>query len=110
MAGVAVGGLAGVITLSKKSTADENCSDVSHTCNQVGVNANESGKTFAVLSSVGFGVGVLGLATGAYLYLTSKPAEPRSAHSSIPEGSSPQLSAELNVQSSSGFISIAGRF
>jgi hypothetical protein len=110
LAGVAVGSLAGIITLSKKSTADDNCSDVTHTCNQVGVDANESGKTFAVLSSVGFGVGVLGLATGAYLYLTSKPATQTSAHPSIPEGLSPQLSAELKLESSSGFISIAGRF
>ncbi len=139
LAGVALGSVAGIITLRKKSLVDENCNDATHTCNQVGLDANESGSTFAVLSSVGFGVGVVGLATGAYLYLTDKSRAQTSAHSSIPlhgagpgprdtgqgagsdprdkrqrqrqrQRQPPRVHAELKLHTSSGFISVAGRF
>jgi hypothetical protein len=117
LAGVALGTVAGIVTLRKKSIADDNCPESTQTCNQVGYDANESGKTFAVLSSVGFGVGVVGLATGAYLYLTDKSRAKASAHPSSPipgAGSGPrdtrQLHAELKLYKSSGFISVAGRF
>jgi hypothetical protein len=67
------------------------------------VDANESGKTFAALSGVGFGVGVVGLAVGSYLWLTS------SAHPSSPPATA-ALAPELHVQGDSGFVSVAGRF
>jgi hypothetical protein len=104
LAGVALGTVAGIVTLQKKGVADDNCPAATKTCNQVGYDATQSGKTFAVLSSVGFGVGVLGLATGAYLYLTDKSAPGTSAHPSIP------AHAELKLYKTSGFFSVAGSF
>lgn len=108
-AGVGVGGVAfgtvtGIVTLNKKATADANCSSERETCNAAGVDANESGKTFAALSGIGFGVGVVGLAVGTYLWLTS------SAHPSAPSSTAAELAPELYVHSDSGFVSVAGRF
>ncbi len=119
LAGVVTGVVAGVVTLSKKSSADENCSDATRTCNATGRAANESGKTFGTLSGVGFGVGVVGLAAGAYLILTSKP-QGLAAHSSIPSAAgAPQatrtsmfakLRPDFEVDEAGGLVTVAGRF
>ena len=71
--GFTFGAVTGIITLSKKSTVNANCNDETRKCNQAGLDARESGRTFGTLSGVGFGVGVVGLATGAYLWLTAPP-------------------------------------
>lgn len=99
VAGVAFGTVTGIITLSKKSTADANCSGSLGVCNQAGVDANESGRTFGMLSVVGFGVGVAGLATAAYLWLTAPPAARGSAtYPSIPEkGRSPRSPSSVTL-------------
>jgi hypothetical protein len=102
--GVVFGTVTGIVTLNKKSTADANCSNAREKCNTAGVDANESGKTFAALSGVGFGVGVVGLAVGTYLWLTS------SAHPSSPSAARAAVAPELHVHSDSGFVSVAGRF
>jgi hypothetical protein len=69
VAGLAVGSIAGVMVLGKKSTADEHCGPVD--CDQEGVNANDSGRTLGVVSTIGFVVGAASLGAGAYLILTS---------------------------------------
>jgi hypothetical protein len=105
LGGVAFGTVTGIITLNKKSTADANCSNSLERCNSAGVDANESGKTFAALSGIGFGVGVVGLAVGTYLWLSSP------AHSSTPSVTrGAPVSADVNVRQGSGFVSVAGRF
>ena len=112
VAGVAFGAVTGIITLSKKSTANANCNDKLGVCNQAGVDANESGKTFAVLSGVGLGVGVVGLATGAYLWLTDTPASAKEAraHSSIPLGRSLRVSPKLSWASGTSLVAVDGSF
>jgi hypothetical protein len=101
---VALGTVTGIVTLNKKSTADANCSSAREKCNSAGVDANESGKTYAALSGVGFGVGVVGLALGTYLWLTS-------AHPSSPSATTEaDLDPELQVRPGPGFVSVAGRF
>jgi hypothetical protein len=112
---VLFGAATGMVTLSKKSTANANCSDDRRACNQAGVNANDSGKTFAMLSGVGFGVGVVGLAAGAYLLLTSRVSTPpaataASAHPSIPARQGLTLKPALAFAPGSGFLSLAGSF
>jgi hypothetical protein len=102
--GVAFGAVTGIVTLNKKSTADANCNDEYETCNSAGVDANESGKTFAALSGIGFGVGAVGLAVGAYLLLTTP------SHPSIPAATETALAPTLSIQRSSGFVGVAGRF
>lgn len=125
LAGVALGTVSGIITLSKKSTANANCSDEQHVCNQAGVEANESGRTFAALSGVGFGIGVAGLATATVLWLTAPPARTSSpAHSSLPgparsyssaqklhdSSASPDFVFDLYCAAGTGFLAVRGGF
>ncbi len=112
LAGVAFGAVTGIITLSKKSTTNANCSDERRVCNQAGIDASESGKTYAALSGIGLGVGVVGLATGAYLWLTDTPAAAQHAHSSIPLGLGVRVRPELSWASGSGtsLIAVDGSF
>jgi hypothetical protein len=111
--GVAVGAVTGIITLSKKGTSDKYCSDEIELCTSTGVAANRSGRAFGIASGVSFGVGVVGLATAAYLWLTEPDSAPRSAHSSLPAppargrvSVNPQLAWSKNA----GFLSVAGSF
>jgi hypothetical protein len=109
-ASIAFGAVTGIITLSKKSTANANCSDGLKVCNPAGVDANESGRTFGALSTIGLTVGVVGLAAGAYLWLTAPSAPPRAAHSSIPLRPGLRVRPELALAAGSGFLSVAGSF
>lgn len=101
---VAFGTVTGIVTLNKKSTAEANCNDDLEACNSAGVEANETGKTFAALSGLGFGVGALGLAAGAYLLLTTP------SHRSTPRAAEVRLAPSLSFRRGSGFVSVAGRF
>lgn len=110
VASVAFGAVTGIITVNKKSTANANCSDRHRVCNQAGVDANESGKTYGTLSAVGLGLGVVGLATGAILWLTAPPVHAKAAHPSIPLPRSFGLTPEVACSAGSGFLSLAGSF
>jgi hypothetical protein len=117
-AGIAVGAVTGIVTINKKSTANANCSDDRRVCNQAGIAANESGKTYGTLSALGFGVGLIGLAAGTYLWLSepAEPAEPstvrqaKAAHPSIPLDRGVRVSAELTCERGAGFVALAGSF
>ncbi len=83
--GVVVGTVAGIAGLSQEEKGDANCSDATRTCNQVGFDANASARTLAVVSTLGFVVGVVGLGTGGYLFLTAQaPPAKGSAAISFP--------------------------
>lgn len=110
VAGVLFGAVTGVVALNKKSTADANCSDERRVCNQAGVEANESGKTYGVLSGVGLGVGVVGLAAGAYLWLTAPKAPTHAAHPSIPVHRRWRVRPEVACANGTGFLSVSGSF
>lgn len=105
-----LGAVTGIVTLNKKSTADANCSDQRRQCNQAGIEANESGKTYGALSALGLGVGVAGLAAGAYLWLTAPKAPAHSAHSSIPARRGWRVSPELDCAHGTGFLQVSGSF
>ncbi|HEY1536742.1 MAG TPA: hypothetical protein VGF76_22125, partial [Polyangiaceae bacterium] len=74
VAGIAVGSVTGILVFGKKSTVKDDC--VGSTCSSAGVSAANSGKTLAIVSDIGFGVGIVGLATSAVLLLTRPKAEP----------------------------------
>jgi hypothetical protein len=79
LVGLAVGTVAGVMVLERKSTVDDNCNEAKR-CNQEGFDAAESGRTLGVVTTAGLVVGALGLASGAYLILSSPKDEgPRTA-------------------------------
>jgi len=113
VAGITFGAVTGIITINKKSTANANCNDDRRVCNQAGIDANESGKTFGTLSALGLGLGVAGLAAGAYLWLTTEPAQagqPKTAHPSLPSARGVRVSAELSCARGIGFLALAGSF
>jgi hypothetical protein len=73
IAGVVVGSVTGILVLGKKQTVNDNCPN--HDCNDAGYEAATSAQTLGLVSTIGFGVGIAGLATGAVLLLTgSEPA------------------------------------
>jgi hypothetical protein len=71
LVGIAVGSVAGVIVLSKKSTNEDGCDDARRVCTKVAADAGDSGEAIAPISTAGFIVGALGLGAGAYFILTS---------------------------------------
>jgi hypothetical protein len=66
--GVGVGVVGGISTLSQKSTIDQHCTGI--VCDHDGKSAADSAKGTALVSTVGFAVGGVGLATGIVLLLT----------------------------------------
>jgi hypothetical protein len=75
IAGFAVGSITGLIGLQKVGVGNDNCNDSKHTCNQAGVDANNTARTMRMVSTTGFVIGLLGVGAGAYLVLTSSADE-----------------------------------
>jgi hypothetical protein len=69
--GILVGSITGVAVLGKKGTIDDNCVDTS--CNATGKEAADSAKTLGTVSTIGFSVGIVGLAAAAVLLFTEPP-------------------------------------
>jgi hypothetical protein len=73
VAGLLVGSITGAIVLGKKGTIEDNCD--STRCNAAGKDAADSAQSLGLVSTIGFGVGLAGLATAAVLLFTEpKPS------------------------------------
>jgi hypothetical protein len=79
VAGLVTAGVTGVMLLSAKSTADENCTldipgqpDKKRCANEEGADAVRRGETLLPINAVAFGVGIVGVGVGTYLLLTSR--------------------------------------
>jgi hypothetical protein len=72
IAGIVVGSVGGILALSDKSTIESSCTQKQ--CSQSGLDAASNGKTMSLVSDVGFGVGLAGLAIGTYLLLSESSA------------------------------------
>jgi hypothetical protein len=86
LAAITVGAVTGGITLSKKATIDQDCGvgGVPTACKtEAGASAGESAKTTGLVSTIGFGVGLAGLATAAVLWATAPRAAPRAAAAQV---------------------------
>jgi hypothetical protein len=79
--GLVVGSITGALVLGKKSTIEDNCAGTR--CNPQGTDAAESAQTLGLISTVGFGVGIAGLATAAVLFFT-EPKSPAAARTWTP--------------------------
>jgi hypothetical protein len=66
--GVGVGVAGGVSALSQKATVDQHCTGV--VCDRDGKSAADGAKSAALVSTIGFAVGGVGLATGIVLLVT----------------------------------------
>jgi hypothetical protein len=71
-AGVVVGGISGVMTISEKNTVDEHCSG--SFCNAQGLEANEAAKDAATVSTIAFSAAAIAVVTGVVLVLTAPRA------------------------------------
>lgn len=68
-AGMGVGSYFGIRAMSEQQTADDNCPK-DNQCTRTGTSANTDAIKFANISTVGFGVGVLGVGLGTFLLLS----------------------------------------
>lgn len=70
--GLVVSGVTTVMMLNKKADVESDCDTGTKECNSdKGPDAAKAGKTLSTVSTVAFGVGVLGVGVGTYLVLTS---------------------------------------
>jgi hypothetical protein len=79
VAGLVLGGVMGGLTLGKKSTIQAHCggaigapTDID--CNQTGLDAGNSAKTLALVSTIGVAAGLAGVGTAVVLLLTEHKA------------------------------------
>ncbi len=71
IAAVGVGSYFGLRALSKGKESEDHCTDT--LCSARGVELDEQASTAATVSNIAFGVGVVALGAGAFLYFTSAP-------------------------------------
>lgn len=69
LAGVGAAIVTGLMVQSRKKTFDEHC-DSNKQCDQVGLDAADSGKTLLTANTVSWAVGLAGLGVGTFLVLT----------------------------------------
>jgi hypothetical protein len=69
LAGVLVGSIFGVLTLEKRDDIGAHCSG--NRCDPTGAQLHDDAQTLALVSTVGFTVGAIGLVTGAVLVLSA---------------------------------------
>lgn len=82
VAGVATGAITGLVAMSENSASKRDCPDSGLCASRSAIDANESARTWATVSTVGFIAGGALLATGIVLFATAPhPARaPASAH------------------------------
>jgi hypothetical protein len=75
-AGVIVGGIFGLMTIAEKNTVDEHCTG--SFCDAEGLDANESAKDAATVSTIAFATAGIAVVAGVVLFVTA-PKETRAA-------------------------------
>jgi hypothetical protein len=73
LAGLVTGAVAGVLVLNRKATVADECNGKE--CSPRGMEAVHSGKTLGLISGIGFAVGVAGLGSATYVFLSQGGAQ-----------------------------------
>ncbi|MBK9259566.1 MAG: hypothetical protein IPM54_06970 [Polyangiaceae bacterium] len=76
-AGLAFGGVMGGLAVGQKGIVDEHCNGLD--CDQVGMDAVSSGRTFGNASTIGLAAGTVIAVAGAVLLLTAPKSKPKTA-------------------------------
>lgn len=71
-AGLLVGAITGAVVLGETSTIEDNCDDTR--CNTLGKETADDAQVLATVSTIGFAVGIAGLAAGTVLWLVAPDA------------------------------------
>jgi hypothetical protein len=79
VAGVVLGAVAGLVAMSNHDDAKSRCTSYPDHCSFDGsaVGPNDDARTWATVSTIGFGVGAVSLIAGAALWLTAPRPQPR---------------------------------
>lgn len=85
-AGVITGAVTGAMALSKQSALEDRCNASTHRCPSEAQGDLDAGRTLATVSSVGFGVGVVGIGVAviSLLWPEAKPARQQAALAPAP--------------------------
>jgi serine/threonine-protein kinase len=75
--GVGVGSYFGLQTFSKQKDSEAHCDGT--VCNQTGVDLRDEARGSATISTVAFGIGLVGIGVGAILLATSGDSKQESA-------------------------------
>lgn len=98
--GLVVGGITGLMTISRKSTADQHCDP--NTCDSDGYDASQEGHTLATVSTVAFVAGAA-LAVGGVSILLFAPKSQTRGETALP--SSPSSTLRFGVNGLGGSLS-----
>jgi hypothetical protein len=98
VSGVVVGSIAGGVALAKKGEVSDHCRG--EECNSTGKRAADAGQSAATVSTVAFGVGLVGLGTSLLLLLTSDTGT----------SSSTQLRPNVSLGADRAFAGLEGVF
>jgi len=71
-AGLTTGIIAGLVALGKKGTIEDNCPE--RACNAEGREAVDAGQSAALVSTIGFTIGIAGAGATVALFMLSRPA------------------------------------
>jgi hypothetical protein len=82
LAGVVTGSVTGIVVLQKKATVTDHCSGSA--CDAEGKAAGDSGKAFATVSTVAFGVGLAAVGTSIALLIATEPQPKAGSAALIP--------------------------
>ena len=79
LAAIGVGAIVGVGVLDNRQKSDDGCqyNDGVRRCTQAGADAMSAAKTGAWITDIAMGVGIVGVATGAYLFFTGAQQQER---------------------------------
>jgi hypothetical protein len=102
VAGLAMGTIAGVVALNKKSALEERCPD--QWCQPDDQSLADAAKTNATLSTVGFVVGGVGAAAGIVLLAVRASSSPE------PSQLAPEHQAAWRLELGPGSLAVRGRF
>jgi hypothetical protein len=104
LAGLAAGGVTGLLVVTKKDLIGRECGD-DRVCSRRGKEAADSAQTLAAVSTAAFAVGAAGLAAGAALWL-SAPAAPAPKRGATP----PRWGVALAPGPGHLFVGVEGSF
>lgn len=110
VAGLATGAVMGLVSLNKNNESKRECPTDGPCASEEAVRANESAKTFGLVSTVSFVAGAAALAGGAILYFTAPSPGTGAAHKSGSSKPEPAVRVIPSTDGRSGSVAIVGVF